>query len=328
MSRPGLAASRSIDIIEFLALFPERGFTLSEIVRSTGINIASCHAVLTRLTERGYLNRSPEKKTYSIGPSLIAVGQAGFKSLPIVARAKRAAETLLSELAVPVLVSTVVGDEILALISLEDAQGRSAGMWVGERLPLVPPLGAPFLAWASDDVVEAWIARRASPPGQALSEEWRRNLLLTRQRGFQVGMRSSSEVPTIASLMAEMAAGPRSGGYKDELARLINSLDRYRPQPEVFVDHEYYDVMMIAAPIFGQDGHAAFTLSLGGFPQMLTGSMINTYADHLMRTCVEVMRADRSQRRPPERPPSGAETGPNRSLGAKRSRRAPAARPR
>src|SRR5450756_2568335 len=38
VSRPGLAASRSIDIIEFLALFPERGFTLSEIVRSTGIN--------------------------------------------------------------------------------------------------------------------------------------------------------------------------------------------------------------------------------------------------------------------------------------------------
>ena len=46
MSRPGLAASRSIDIIELLSLFPERGFTLSEIVRATQINIASCYAVL------------------------------------------------------------------------------------------------------------------------------------------------------------------------------------------------------------------------------------------------------------------------------------------
>lgn len=319
MARPGLAASRGIDIIELLALFPERGFTLSEIVRATGINVASCYAVLTRLTERGYLNRSREEKTYTLGPSLIAVGQAGFRSQPIVARAKQGAEDLLRELGVPVLLSTVVGEEILALLALEDSHGRSPGMWVGERLPLVPPLGAPYLAWAPEAAVEAWIARRASPPDRALSEEWRRNLDITRQRGFQISLRSSSG-PTIASLMAEMASGQRSGDYKDELAQLINSLDRYVSQPEILADDEVYDVMMIAAPIFDQDGNPAFNLSLGGFSQKLTGAMITDYADRLMRTCLEIMRSDRLRRRQPDRERIGGAPLSSRVAPAKRKR--------
>lgn len=321
MARPGLAASRGIDIIELLALFPERGFTLSEIVRATGINVASCYAVLTRLTERGYLNRAREEKTYTLGPSLIAVGQAGFKSQPIVARAKQGAEDLLRELGIPVLLSTVVGDETLALVSLEDAHGRSPGMWVGERLPLVPPLGAPFLAWASEAEVEAWIARRASPPDRALSEEWRRNLEVTRRRGFQISLRSSKG-PTIASLMAEMASGQHSGDYKDELSRLINSLDHYQAQPEALVDDQEYDVMMIAAPIFDQDGRAAFNLSLGGFSQKLTGAMITDHADRLMRTCLEIMRSDRLRRRQPDRERIGGAAPSSRAAPAKHKRAA------
>lgn len=308
MSRPGLAASRSIDIIEFLALFPERGFTLTEIVRATGINIASCHAVLTRLTERGYLTRSEDEKHYSLGYSLIAIGHAASKSQPLVARAAQAAQDLWRELDVPVLLSAVVGEEILAVLSLEDSQDRSPGMWVGERLPLVPPLGAPFLAWASDEVVEAWIARRASPPDESLSREWRRNLELTRQRGYQIGLRSS-RVSSIGSLMAEMASGSHSGDYKDELSRFVNSLDHYEPQPETLRDDEEYDVMMIAAPIFDQHGVAAFNLSFGGFPNRLSGAMVASYGERLTRTCLEIMRVDRSQRRRSERESPVAESG-------------------
>ena len=321
MSRPGLAASRCIDIIEFLALFPERGFTLSEIVRATDINIASCYAVLNRLTERGYLVRSPDEKTYTLGPSLVAVGQAGIKSQPIVARAKRAAEDLLRELDVPVLLSTVVGDEILAVIALENSAGRSPGMWVGERLPLLPPVGSPFLAWASERDVDDWMARRASPPDPQLLEEWRRDLELTRNRGFQVNMRGPGG-PTIASLISEMASGRSSAHYKDELTRLISTFDHEKAQPETIVDDELYEVSLITAPIFDQNGRSAYNLGLGGFPHKLSGAMISNYADRLMRTCVEIMRADRSQRRRPERDPPGAETSPNRRSGVQRSRRA------
>jgi DNA-binding IclR family transcriptional regulator len=319
VSRPGLAASRGIDIIEFLAMFPERGFTLSEIVRATQINIASCYAVLNRLTERGYLTRSPDEKTYTIGPSLIAVGQAGFKSQPLIAQARSAAEELVRELNVPALLSTVVGQEILAVFVLEDADGRVPGMWVGERLPLVPPIGAPFLAWASDEAVEAWLGRRAAAPDKALIKAWRRDLELTRERGFQVILRAGAW-PTTASLISQMASGASSGDYKDEMTRLINSLDHQKAQPETIAEDELYEVLLIASPVFDQKGEATYNLALGGFPQKLTGAAINTYADRLMRTCLEIMRADRSQLRRREREPATAEAAPARPA-ARRVRR-------
>src|SRR4029077_18145721 len=89
-SRPALSAARSSEIIDFLASFPERGFTLSEIVRATKINVASCHAVLATLTDCGYLTRCPNERTYTLGRALVAIGQAALKSQPLIARAQEA----------------------------------------------------------------------------------------------------------------------------------------------------------------------------------------------------------------------------------------------
>lgn len=319
MARPGLAASRSVDIIEFLSLFPDRGFTLSEIVRATGINVASCYAVLNRLTDRGFLNRDPEQKTYNLGPSLIAVGQAAFKSQPIVARAHEAAQALLKELDVPVLLSTVVGDEILAVISLEDSGGRTAGMWVGERLPLVPPLGAPFFAWASEARVESWIANRATPPGEKLVAEWRHDLNLTRERGYQVTLRPASS-PTTASLLSEMASNRHGPELKSEMAKMLDTVDYHKIQPETIEPDALYDVMLIASPLFDRAGEAAYNLGIGGFPQAITGAQLVQFAERLMRSCLEIMRADRAQ---PRRTEAGAELVPSsQKATAPRGRRA------
>jgi len=295
VSRPALSASRSIDVIELLALFPQRRFTLSQIAQATQINIASLHAVLKRLSDRGYVVRCPDKKTYGLGPSLIGIGQAALESQPIVARVKRAADELLRELGIPVLLCTVVGEELLALVSLKDASGRTPGMRPGERLPLVAPIGAPFLAWASEAAIAAWIARRTSPAGAHVVDQWRRDLELTRQRGYQVILRSC-DVPTVASLMAEMAAGRRSPDYRDELTKMINSIEHHKTQPETIVDDELYDVMLIASPLFDQNGGAAFNLCLGGFPQRLTGAALTQYAERLTRTCLEIMRNNQSFR--------------------------------
>lgn len=294
--RPGLAASRSIDIIEYLALFPHQRYTLSEIARATKINVASCYAILNRLAERGYLSRARDGKAYCLGPSLIAVGEAAYKSDPIVTRAKQVAEELLRELGIPVMLSTAVGSEILAVLSLEDAAGRHPGMWVGERLPLVAPVGAPFLAWASEEEVDAWIARRATTPSVDLVAEWRRDLELTRSRGYQVTMRGRDD-RTIASLMSDLASGRANADYKNEVSQLINSYESHKSQPQIIADEQSYEVQLIASPIFDADGAVAYNLCLGGFAQKLSGATIRYHADRLLNACLEIMRAHRTHGR-------------------------------
>src|SRR5271165_1671284 len=148
-----------MEIIDFLAAFPGRAFTMSEIARAAKINIASCHAVLSALISRGYLTRDADQKTYALGPALVAIGKVALKSQPLVLRAEQAAQALSRDLGLPVLLTALVGEEILAIASVADPSGRSPSMRVGQRMPLVPPVGAPFLAWSSTAAIEAWIAR-------------------------------------------------------------------------------------------------------------------------------------------------------------------------
>lgn len=294
MARPALSASRSSDIIDFLAAFPARGFTLSEIVRATKINVASCHAVLATLTDCGYLTRDPTTRTYTLGRALVAIGQAAFKSQPLVARAKEAAEGLQRELDTTVLLTTVVGDEILAVLTVPDASGRPPGLRAGERMPLVAPVGVPFLAWSSEKTIESWIARHPPPRDRKIVEKWRHSLTLTRKRGYQVMLRAPNG-PEIGMLMAELASGGRIPDYKDEVLRLVNSFDHEFPQPETIEPDQLYDILVISAPLFDQTGEAAFNLSLIGFSKRLNGTAIISHADQLVRACIEVMRADREQ---------------------------------
>lgn len=292
MSRPALSASRSSDIIDFLASFPEREFTLSEIMRATKINVASCHAVLATLTDCGYITRCPKQRTYTLGPALVAIGQSALHSQPLIASAKQAAENLLQDIGAPVLLSAVVGDEILGIVSLPDASGRLPGMRVGERKPLVAPLGAPFLAWCSEDIIEAWISRHQGPFDESTAEAWRHSLKLVRERGYQVMLRAPDS-PPIGALMSQLAAGHREPDYKDEVNRMVNSFDSQLSQPETIEPDKIYDIVLISAPLFDRNGRAAFNLSLGGFSKKLSGETILHYADHLVRSCIDIMQADR-----------------------------------
>lgn len=290
MARPALSASRTTAILDLLAAFPGRAFTTAEIVRATKINVASCHAVLNALAERGYLMR--QEKTYVLGPALLAIGAATLKTYPVAARAEQAAQILFDELGVPVLLSTIVGDEILALASIPDRDGRSAGMRLGQRMPVTPPAGAHFLAWAPEPEIEAWIAKAADPASEQ-AEAWRRELALVRKRGWQVTLRVPQETE-FATLLAEIAAGRQPLEYRDQLGSLTFAKNWKLVQPDAIDPATLYDAVLIAAPIFDRNGGRPLSLCLGGFAEQLTGAQITAYTDHLIRSCLKVMREDRA----------------------------------
>ena len=87
-------------------------------------------------------------------------------------------EELAAHLGAQVVASSTVGDEMVLLATT----GRPGPMWlaftVGQRVPLAPPLGTVFLAWAGPDAVErvAGPARARAPPSttsSACARRWR-----------------------------------------------------------------------------------------------------------------------------------------------------------
>lgn len=293
MARPALSATRATAVLDLLAAFPDRAFTMAEVIRATGINIASCHALLNALTARGYLTRIEGEKEYRLGPALVTVGEAALKANGLVARAREAAEDLSRRLDVGVLLSTVAGGDILALTVCEASDGNSPGMRPGQRFPLVAPAGAHFVAWASETGIDEWIAAA----GESTIEEivsWRRALALVKERGYQVTLR----VPLSAAfgeLMAEMATGTPSLDFRARADRLIEEHAWHLDQPETIEADALYDVALIASPVFNRAGAAVLSLGIGGFSGRITGARIKDYAAELIRTCLRVMREDRSE---------------------------------
>jgi len=286
LARPALSATRGLDIIDFLAAFPGRGFSLSEIVRATAINLASCHAILNVLAERGYVVRDPGQKTFCLGPVPVAVGEAALRAQPLLRRGREVAFELAREIDVPVLLTAAVGDEMLGVLSFADTTGRWPGLRTGERRPMVPPLGAPFVAWEDEDAIASWLARGSHSGDAAFTAEQLRALELIRRRGFQVSLRS----PGSPRLWPE--AGDTPADYK---VRMLGEIDRLGAvlMPEIIEHHGSYDVILIAAPVFADSGKCAYNLCLGDFTRMLRGSEVLAYAERLVSAALAIMQANR-----------------------------------
>lgn len=295
MVRPALSASRSIDIIDFLARFPGRGFTLSEIVKGTEINLASCHAILNALAGRGYVSRCPRQKIYRLGPALYAMGQVALASQPLLERVREAALALCADLDIPALVSTVIDEEIVGMVVCDTPDGRSAGLNVGERMPLVPPVGASFIAWEGDEGMNAWLDRAPPETDPETIAYWRAGLARIRERSFQVELRAPDN-HAMTARMAEMAAGSHATRYKAELLKLVQSWGREpMRQPETIETGTAYDLILIAAPVFDPDGHCAYSLCLGGFKGPLDGAEVMALGERLVATSLQIMQADRAR---------------------------------
>ena len=293
MRRPALSALRCLEVIELFTSFPERTFIFSEVIKATKINNATCHAILNVLTEKGYLLRSDANKSYQLGPSLIAAGRVAEQALPIVTRAEQAAHRLFDELGLPVLLSTMVGEEIVAILSLQDKAGHDAGMRNGERLPAIPPFGVPFLAWEEEEV-ENWLSRRSPSLSAEAREQLLRDLNLTREHGYHVHMRSPT-LSGIGRLIAEMSRSNAINDYKEKVNKAVYSFDNLLHQRHRFEPAELYTPQLISAPIFDQNGKATLNLGIGGFQQAVTGEVLLIYAERLTSTCLDVMRGDRAQ---------------------------------
>src|SRR6266568_1037470 len=115
MARPAPASVRATDIISFLTAHPSRAFTISELVRHLGMNIASAHATLAVLCDCGFLIRDPVHRTYVLGPAFAVTGFAALEQHPAIEAAIEQAEVLAAELNAEVGVTAIAGRDVIFL---------------------------------------------------------------------------------------------------------------------------------------------------------------------------------------------------------------------
>jgi DNA-binding IclR family transcriptional regulator len=238
MARPAPGADRSVAVLELLADHPDERFTLSEVARRCGLNKATAHALLSALTAHGILLRHPEEKRYSLGPRLIAIGDAAHRGYSAIDFAPYVLGRLAMDTGLLATAARLEGD---AISVISRAGGPDDA--VPPRLPHIPPLGALFMAWSDEPSIEAWLARAPASEvvGHVLDA-----LPAIRDRGYAVTLATPERQRLVgreASLLSH-----------DEIRVLLAEFGRRGALVTDLDPQASYAVANVAAPVFRADG--------------------------------------------------------------------------
>lgn len=281
MARRAPAVERAVAVLNHLAAHPTQQFTLSEIARDLKLNKATLHAILGALTTAGYLVRDPDRKSYALGPALVALGNSATETLPAAHFAVPEMRAVHDETRLDCVASAAIGEEIVVLARAGTLRPFGINIQPGMRIPLVPPLGTVFVAWAGADTVERYLARGGAGPKDRI-ERHRRAVEVVCERGYSVGVEGAEAM----RVLREIGAGgpeekrPRRTRMTQEEYALIemNRAQTYR------LNH-------IGVPVFGPDGEVALGLFLIGFHDQLPADQVPALAARLKTAAQRVTRA-------------------------------------
>jgi DNA-binding IclR family transcriptional regulator len=285
MSRPALAASRAVGILNFLAAHPTDRFTLSDLASRLGVNLASMHALLNVLADAGYVSRHPRLRTFTLGPSVVALGTAALECHPVIDLARDAARDLAAQTGLEVAVTAPAGDHIVFLARAGEPSPRGISALVGQRVPLVPPLGSVFVAWGD---ARGWLAQAADPASLEAV------LAAVRARGYAVGLEAEAGRGLNLALH-DLSSRPRDDHLPEAINAYVAELGTELYQPAELVASRSYQVWHVAAPIFGSDGQVVLALTLLGFDGKLKGRTISAHGERLRDTGLVVTKRSRGR---------------------------------
>lgn len=274
---------RVLRILQLLASRPHEAFSLSDIVRHLGLTRATSHAIVSTLARAGYLLRHPLTKTFSLGPALVAVGRAADGAFPEIVHAFGEIEKLAQVRGTVCSISAIVDGEIVILGTSGGTIGDRATPRVGQRIPFVPPYGSSALVSASEDELEAWLAR--SPPGTPPEEKarYRQRVESVRSLGHGIERLTESQA-RLRQILVEIQADPLARDLEEQVSRLAQELQRREgdggqqgagPTSEIF------------APVEG----TGLTLSLHFQQRPLSADEIDHHVALLLAACERIASA-------------------------------------
>jgi DNA-binding IclR family transcriptional regulator len=280
--KPSPSARRAAQVLTFLAGNTEQAFTVSELARALDMNRATCQSVLMALDEDGFVRRDPKTKGYCLGPALIPLGEAALTGLRVVDEASPEVERLATDTGVECIASVANGAEMIVVARAGPSDRFGGFIRVGQTIPICPPFGIAFVAWADDAAIDTWLARAGKLP-DAERKRYLASIDAVRTRGYSVTLEIRSRerlAPVLAQLRSRRHRADADGGAAEH--QLINQLlheEYLLPEGEEPASHR---LAQLSVPVFGPDRQVALVIGLSGFPHDLTAEEIDAYVAPLV----------------------------------------------
>jgi DNA-binding IclR family transcriptional regulator len=279
---------RATTVLRLLAEDPSSAWSLAEIARRADLSYASAHSVVSALEESGLVRRHPRTRAYTLGPGLIALGAAARRGYRVVDDALPEMERLSHDLGLGCLASARVGDDMVMLAVTGPPQPFGSRVQVGERVPIAPPLGLAFIAWADAATIEDYLDLSGRKLTAAEREQYSEALALVRERGYGVVLDSSTR-HRIAGLLREPREDDSLRHHELDEILFELALDDYallRGDEDA-----EYAVTALTAPVFAPDGDVILVLTVVGFPGPLRADALPGYAARMFEATSAIQAA-------------------------------------
>lgn len=280
MPDPSHPTTRVMDVLNFMAAHPTERFTLAEIARHVGLSNGSAHRLLTTMASAQFLHRHERHRTYSLGMALVAIGQAAVEQHRGIEIARRAVARLAQDLDLQCSANALVDGEIVVLCKEGTAQSHLGLTRVGERRPLVPPVGLCHVAWSGEAAIRAYVDQAAPYLDAAVCERLHAAFALIRQRGYAIAANGPAAGRT-REAMVTPGDQVRDGAYWQRVFELAGQFSPDQVQLFDLARAAPSGVSYLAAPVFSPDGTVALQLVASGMPTDLAPRDIQRMAERL-----------------------------------------------
>ncbi|WP_428343109.1 flavin reductase [Mycobacterium sp.] len=220
----------------------------------------------------------------SFSPHSLMLRDARFATqLQLLDKARPVMEAVAARTGAQVVATHCDGTELTLLASAgTPADPRTTQVAIGQRLPVKPPIGIWWIAFADDAPVNDYLADLQPEIRERCCDA----LAQIRQRGFAVG--SSSVQDQLGDLLERsLTATPTSGGPSIALPPIDFNPDDYNPArvtPDVRVG-DTPEIVNLWAPSFDTDGKPSLGFALAGFP---IGTRLLSHIEALLEITREV----------------------------------------
>ncbi len=282
--------ARALAILDLLMANPHQAFGLTEMTRRLNLNKATCHAILTTMSNYGFLVQHPKTKAYRLGPSIIAAGNAAFAQFPVLEYARPELESLQNDLGIGF---AVTGRSKMHMVLLA-LYGRAAPLidsfQLGLRLPNTAPVAACFTAYSPANQLEAWLTRAHDSRGgynERLDQKLRVSLIAIRARGYEVTLRTEAGIELAKQLghinnswsLTELE--DITNKYQHDLCDEHLHLDRIDPKAR-------YNIATISVPVFVYKEVPVMCFVAGSFDNPILGSQLEEIAARIKQSAEKV----------------------------------------
>jgi len=161
--RGAQSIQRAISLLWYIAKRNERGVTLSQIARQSGINVATVHRILSALTQEGLITRDPVSKLYHLDFGLFLLGDAAHQ-YSIRNQFRTLLEHIARESGDTVFLLIRSGNDVLCIDRVEGKFPiRTILVDIGARRPLGIGAGSlALIAFLPDDQFETFLSANST----------------------------------------------------------------------------------------------------------------------------------------------------------------------